>query len=62
MKWLIALDVLLYIGAVILFFNGLGVLALICIILAALLTLILLGISDNFSWFMVFDGLTDIFD
>lgn len=54
MKWLTALDVALSIGAVVLFFTGFGVLALICIILAALLSLILSGGK--------FDLLFDIFD
>ena len=62
MKWWTALDIALYIGAIVLFFNGLGLLALICIILAAVLTFILLGINDDFSWFILFDSLTDIFD
>lgn len=62
MKWLTALDIALYIGAIVLFFNGLGILALICIIPAAVLTFILLGINDDFSWFILFDSLTDMFD
>jgi hypothetical protein len=62
MGWFIALDVLLYIGAVVLFFNGLGILALICFILAAVLTFILLGINDDFSWLILIDTITDIFD
>lgn len=62
MKWLTSLDIALYIGAIVLFFNGLGLLALICIILAAVLTFILLGINDDFSWFILFDSLTDMFD
>lgn len=62
MKWAIALDVALYLAAVILFFNGLGILSLICVLAAGVLTFILLGVSDGFSWFMLFDGITDIFD
>jgi len=62
MGWFVALDVALYIGAIVLFFTGYGILALICIVLAVVLTFILLGTRDEFSWFLLFDGLTDIFD
>jgi hypothetical protein len=62
MNWLIALDVALYIGAIALFFTGYGILALICIVLAVVLTFILLGMRDEFSWFLIFDGITDLYD
>jgi hypothetical protein len=43
MPWLIALNVALYLGAAVLFFTGYGILALICFIVAALLSLGLSG-------------------
>lgn len=69
MKWLVALDALLYIGAVVLFFTGLGILSAICIFLALALTFILVGASssgdsavDAFTWYMLFDSISDLFD
>jgi len=53
MGWLITLDALLWIGAVVLFFAGYGWFALICGILAVVL---LLFLSPR-----VVDGISDIF-
>lgn len=47
MPWLIGLNVLLYIGAGVLYFTGFGILALICLILAVLLSLILLSATGS---------------
>lgn len=48
MPWLIALNALLYIGAgVLFFFTGYGILAAICFIVAALLSLVLSGGALN---------------
>lgn len=47
MSWLIALNSVLYIAAVVLFVAGYGILALICFVIAALLTLGLSGGKFN---------------
>lgn len=44
--WIIV-NALMYIGAVVLYFTGFGVLALICFLLAALLSLVLSGGAVN---------------
>lgn len=67
MNWLIALDSLLYIGAVVLFFAGLGILAAICFILALVLSFILFGGDDSgsgsgFTTFLMIDAVFDLFD
>lgn len=43
MPWLISLNVALYLGTIALYFTGYGILALICFIVAALLSLGLSG-------------------
>lgn len=53
MPWLIALNIVLYIAAVVLYFTGYGILALICVVVAALLSLILSG--GKFNPFELFD-------
>ena len=63
MGWLIALDIALYVAAVVTFLLGYGWAALICIILAVLLTFILTASSGSsgggtFIWiddFNIFD-------
>lgn len=47
MPWLIALNVMLYLGAIYLFFTGLLIWAAICFLLAALLSLVLSGGAIN---------------
>lgn len=47
MGWLIALNVALYVSSIILFITGYGIFALICFIVAALLSLILSGESST---------------
>ncbi len=53
MPWLIALNSVLYIAAIVLFFAGYGILALICFVVAALLSLVLSG--GSFNPFELFD-------
>lgn len=67
MSWWIALDALLYIGAIVLFFAGHGIIALICVILALVLSFILFGGNDSgsgdgFTSFLLIDSVMDIFD
>jgi len=67
LKWLIALDVALYIGAIVLFFTGLGLLSAICLILAIVLSFILFGGNDtgsgsDFTTFLLIDSVFDLFD
>lgn len=47
MPWLIALNVIMYIGAIVLFFLGYGIWAAICFLVAALLSLVLSGGAVN---------------
>jgi hypothetical protein len=47
MPWLIALNVIMYIGSGVLYFTGYGILAVICFVLAALLSLTLSGGKFN---------------
>jgi hypothetical protein len=56
MAWLVALDSLLWIAAVVLFFAGYGWFALICAILAAILLLVISGGKSDLS------DIFDIFD
>jgi hypothetical protein len=49
----VILNIIMYIGAAVLFFTGYGIWALICFILAALLSLVLSG--GKFNPFELFD-------
>lgn len=60
--WWVVADVALYLAAIVAFFTGYGWVALVCVILALVLTFILTGVNDDLSWYMLFDSITDLFD
>ena len=62
MGWLIALNSVLYIAAIVLFFAGYGWLSLICLVLAILLTCILSSGGTGSSGFDFLSDIPDFFD
>jgi hypothetical protein len=62
MGWWVALDLALYVAAVVTFFMGYGWAALICLILALILTLILTGASGSGSSTFIWIDDINIFD
>jgi hypothetical protein len=62
MGWWVALDIALYVAAVVTFFMGYGWAALICLILAIILMAILMGPANNSGSTFIFIDDFNIFD